>query len=133
MKGSVIMRKTTFKALSLIEAWLKSYKRRQWIRGILEDFDDAYCQENSPISAFDASEIDRIHRKISNWYSKAQSKEENLCHEVYNVSKKFRRNKAVIRRYMEVSLWVASQELGMPLEELPGYKKFMTDLKAGKY
>lgn len=128
------MRKTTLEALELIEAWLKSYKRRQWIRSILDDYLDAYCQENSPVSAADAPELERLRRKIGDWYGKAHRNEENLCHAVNaTIPKRFRRNKTVMRRYMEVSLQIASEEFGMPLEDLPGYKKFIADLKAGKY
>lgn len=127
------MRKSTLEKLAFIEAWLKSYKRKQWIGGIYADYIEAYTLDNSPVDSSDKPEVERLRRKIGDWYEKAARREEYLAGVVWDIQKKSRRNKAVMRRYTEVSLFIGSCELDIPLAELPGYKKFMADVDAGKY
>lgn len=104
------MRKSTVDALNVLEAWLKAYKRRKWIYNICYSFDDAYCQPNSPVSLSDAPEIERLQRKLDAWYDKAIAKHESLFDAAWEIRKRYRRNKTVMKRYEEISHYIAVAE-----------------------
>lgn len=108
------MRKSTEDALKQLEVCFKAYKRWRWIRGILYDFTDAYGMPWSPVSAFDAPEIERLENKISAWEDKAFYKKEDALDTLDEIRKRFRRNKTVIKRYTEIMRYIAKIELALP-------------------
>lgn len=108
------MRKSTQEALNQLEACFKAYKRWRWIRGILYDFVDAYCMPSSPVDAEDAPEIERLENKIGAWEDKAFYKKEAALDALIEIKKRFRRNKAVMKRHLEIMRYIAKIELALP-------------------
>lgn len=90
------------KALATIDAWSKSIKRVKWIGDIYWGFVDTYCADNSPVSVFDKPEIERLERKIGNWFGKAKDRYCDLTDEAFELKKKYRRNKKFMARFNDV-------------------------------
>lgn len=112
--GSVIEINDTKDALARLEIWFAAYKRWRWIRGIYNDFVDAYDMPWSPVSAGDAPEIERLEKKLSTWDDKAHRKYEDAEDVVIELKKHFRDDKAFKARYLEISRYIAKIELCLP-------------------
>lgn len=109
-----ITSKRTLAALAAVEEYLRLYKRWRWIRGIYDDFYDAYCLPNSPVSTFDMPEIERLEAKISDWEDKAHCKKEDAEDVFWALKPQFWHVKAFRVRFTEVARYVSKIELGLP-------------------
>lgn len=108
------MRKSTIDALAKLDAWRKAYKKWRWIRNVWWDFDEAYCQPNSPVSTADLPEIERLRNKFDAYDTKAHDEWEAAADEAYELKKRFRRNKIFMAKFNAISQYIARIELRLP-------------------
>lgn len=96
--------------LAKLEQHYRNYRQYRWKADILNDFMDAYCTPESPVSSSDEFEIRRLFNKIAAWRNKAKDKFETLADEMMILAEKYQDVEPFWSRYKEIQHYIAVQE-----------------------